>query len=216
MFYDSLWGGFCVVVVIPFWVYRMRRLAVRQEKSCKERELKEFLQLLSMALQAGFAVEQAFVEVEKELRMMHGKDSRILPLLVRMNRRVALNRPAEEEFLCLAKKLGLEDGLRFGYIFQASRRLGSDQVRLLENAAGKLEEKIRIQQENQILVAQKQLELQVMYIMPLLIVAYVKCTSYDFLAVLYHNLQGVFIMSLCLVAYGGMILLGEWILQIDV
>ena len=38
------------------------------------------------------------------------------------------------------------------------------------------------------MTAQKQLELRIMCLMPVLILVYVRCTSFDFIAPLYHNL----------------------------
>ena len=55
-----------------------------------------------------------------------------------------------------------------------------------------------------------------MNIIPLFILAYLKLTSMDFLDVLYGNVAGVLFMTVCLLAYGGAIVLADKILKIRV
>ena len=51
---------------------------------------------------------------------------------------------------------------------------------------------------------------------PVFILAYLKLTSADYMEVLYGNMVGIIFMTVCLVAYGGAILLSEKIVNISV
>ena len=53
-----------------------------------------------------------------------------------------------------------------------------------------------------------------MNVIPVFILAYLKVTSMDFLNVLYGNVAGALFMTVCLVAYGGAIVLAEKIMTI--
>lgn len=66
------------------------------------------------------------------------------------------------------------------------------------------------------MLAEKRLELRVMIAMPLLIFAYMKLTSKEFIGVLYHSVAGVLMMSVCLVFYLVMISLGRKIVDIKI
>ena len=72
------------------------------------------------------------------------------------------------------------------------------------------------EREIQVQVASRKMEQKVMNIIPLFILAYLKLTSMDFLDVLYGNVAGVLFMTVCLLAYGGAIVLADKILKIRV
>lgn len=174
------------------------------------------LQLLSSSLQAGYSVERAFVETEKEIFLMYREKSLLLPELKKMNRLVSMNRPVEKAFLTLALHAKLDEMSSLGYIFSQAKRAGGDYGELIRSTTQKLEENLRTKQEIQTMTAQKQLELQIMSAMPALILLYIRITSYDFILPLYHNPAGILLMSMCLVLYGAMILLGDHLIRIEI
>ena len=181
-----------------------------------QQECKELLQMLSASLQAGYSVERAFSDAERELEAICDRDSLLLAELRKMNRLVKVSRPVEDVFLDLAEKTGLDEMVSLGYIFRQAKRTGGDYGRIMRDTARKLEEKLLTTQEIAAMTAQKQLELRIMCLMPVLILVYVRCTSFDFIAPLYHNLAGVLVMTACMIFYGSMILLGDRLVQINV
>ena len=73
----------------------------------------------------------------------------------------------------------------------------------------------RMQQKKQSVSAQKKLEQNIMNLMPLGILAYLKISSGDFLSAIYGNAFGVCFMSICLGIYVGALILAEKILKIE-
>lgn len=216
IFYDSWWGMLWIVGVLPFWCRRMEKRRQERKKCRMRQECREMLQLLSSSLQAGYSVERAFAETEKELCLMYREESLLLPELEKMNRLVSVNRPVEEAFLTLALHVKLDEMSSLGYIFSQAKRTGGDYGELIRSTAGKLEENLRTKQEIQTMTAQKQLELQIMSAMPAMILFYIRLTSYDFISPLYHNLVGILLMSICMIWYGVMILFGDRLIQIEI
>lgn len=216
IFYDSLWGMAWVMFIVPFWCWLMERQRREKRRGRIQQECKELLQMLSASLQAGYSVETAFCEAERELETIYGRESLLLSELRKMNRLVKVSRPVEDAFLALAEGTGLDEMVSLGYIFQQAKRTGGDYGRIMQDTARKLEEKLRTTQEIAAMTAQKQLELRIMCLMPVLILVYVRCTSFDFIAPLYHNLAGVLVMTVCMIFYGSMILLGDRLVQINV
>lgn len=216
LFYDSWMGLIWGIGVLPFWCWRSKKKRREEAYGNICRECRELLQLLSSSLQAGYSAERAFVEAEKEMAMLYGKRSRLVPELKKMNRQVLVNRPVEEAFLELTIRCGVDEMGSLGYIFCQAKRAGGDYGELIRSTAEKLEENLRTKQEIQTMTAQKRLELRIMSVMPVGILCYIRITSPDFISALYHNTSGVFIMSICLVVYGAMIALGDRLIRIEV
>ena len=79
-----------------------------------------------------------------------------------------------------------------------------------------MKDKQETEEEIQILAASKKLEQKIMNVIPVLILAYLKITSGDYLSTLYGNLFGVLFMTGCLAAYGAALVLSDRILDIRV
>ena len=77
-------------------------------------------------------------------------------------------------------------------------------------------EKIDVEREITTLVSGKKLELKIMTMIPLGMVLYMKISFPEFLDVLYGNIAGVIIMSICLLVYVVAYELGRRIVEIEV
>lgn len=148
--------------------------------------------------------EQFFIEAEelkkrKRLAYRHA--------LHQMNQKVKVNIAVEQAYMELAEQMDLEEACAFGEILLFAKRLGGNYGKNIQRTATKLGEKMSLQEEITTMMAQKKLEMKVMLVIPLAIIAYVRLTSADLLAVLYGNLAGGLIMSACLVVY---VLMALW------
>lgn len=205
-----------LIAVGPLWKRRRDKLRSRQLHIRKQQEFKELLLMISASIQAGYSVENAFADSEKELQKMFGDKSMLVPLLHEMNVRVGMNVPLEKAFLQFAGHLGLEDGISFAEIFSFAKRTGGDYGKNIRRTALKIEEKIGICQEIETILTEKQLELKIMSWMPPGMILYVRLTSGEFIKPLYHNAMGVLVMTGCLCLYALMLLLGERFVNIEV
>jgi uncharacterized protein len=127
--------------------------------------------------------------------------------LHQMNQKVKVNIAVEQAYMELAEQMNLEEACAFGEILLFAKRLGGNYGKNIQRTATKLGEKMSLQEEITTMMAQKKLEMKVMLVIPLAIIAYVRLTSADLLAVLYGNLAGGLIMSVCLVVY---VLMALW------
>ena len=80
----------------------------------------------------------------------------------------------------------------------------------------KIEDKLELQKDIAMAIAEKKFELKIMMAMPMGILAYMKLSSPDFMDSLYHNLFGICLMSVCIVVYVLSIVLGRKITDIKV
>ena len=199
VFYNAWYGllWFPVVYLLSSRIYREEKQA--KEGQRKNRAFKELLELLSGFLQAGMSLENSFLQAEGQLAMLGEDGKDMIYALHQMNQKVKVNIAAEQ--------MDLEEACAFGEILLFAKRLGGNYGKNIQRTATKLGEKMSLQEEITTMMAQKKLEMKVMLVIPLAIIAYVRLTSADLLAVLYGNLAGGLIMSVCLVVY---VLMALW------
>ena len=207
IFYNAWYGllWFPVVYLLSSRIYREEKQA--KEGQRKNRAFKELLELLSGFLQAGMSLENSFLQAEGQLAMLGEEGKDMIYALHQMNQKVKVNIAVEQAYMELAEQMDLEEACAFGEIFLFAKRLGGNYGKNIQRTATKLGEKMSLQEEITTMMAQKKLEMKVMLVIPLAIIAYVRLTSADLLAVLYGNLAGGLIMSACLVVY---VLMALW------
>lgn len=179
-------------------------------------QFKDALQSISSGLQAGYSVENAILEAQTDMRNMYGEKGLITKELENICVGLRLNLTAEELFLELAKRSGIEDIRQFGQIFAISKRTGGDLTSVLRICGENICEKIETEEEIRTTIAAKCFEGRIMDVVPCLIILYVDMTSPGFFDCLYHNAFGVIIMTVCLAIYLGAVLLSERMMRIVV
>ncbi len=216
LFYRSLWGMLCFPFV--FWI-----VSKREKEAAKTRQNKKLLEefvngirVLNTSLQAGLSMENAWLEVQKEVFVMYGEHALFYKELKEMNHSIALNVPMEKLLLSFAYRSGLDDIIVFAELFKYGKRSGGNWKRIIQEVVQHIQDKYDVGKEIEVMVASKKLEQKVLNVMPLGILLFLQISSWDYLSVLYHNLRGVVCMTVCLIGYGAAFLLSEKILEIQV
>lgn len=216
LFYRSLWG--MLLVPLLFFLYRRNYKSEQRQKrkDCLLQEFKDGMQAVSAALLAGYSMENAWREAEKELRELHGEASLMFGELHQMNAAVRMNEPLEKVLSDFAKRSGCEEIESFAEVFSFAKRSGGDFAKIIRTTVQKLTGRIEIEREIATVLAGKKLEGRIMNTMPILILAYLTCFSGEFLDMLYGNLTGALIMSAALGVYAAALKLSAHILDIRV
>lgn len=216
LFYRSWWGMLLFPVVCIVYMKSYRDMQIKRQKGRLLYEFKDTMQALSSALLAGYSMENAWRDAERELLELHGDQSIMLAEVHRMNVAVRMNEPIEYVLAEFAGRSGCEEIESFAEIFVFAKRSGGDFAKIIRTTVKKLTGKIEVEQEIATVLAGKKLEGRVMNIMPLLILAYMKLTAGDFLDVLYGNSLGVCIMTVVLIGYALALKLSARILDIRI
>ena len=216
LFYRSIWG----VCVFPFVYYLLYQRSISQaeerKRSCLLEEFVNGMRVLNTSLQAGFSMENAWKEVEHELRISYGESSLFLQEVKEINHSVALNVPIEKLVLDFAYRSGLEDIILFAELFEYGKRSGGNWRRIIQEVVQHIQDKYDVQKEIAVMVASKQLEQQVLNVIPMGVLLFLQVSSKDYMSALYHNLPGVICMTICLCLYAVAFVLSEKILRIKV
>ena len=216
MFYGT-WV--CTLLFSPYLIRYIKSWEIQKAKKKQTLfriQFKEAIQSLSMALTVGYSVENAMRETIKDLKGIYKKDDMILREFSYMIRQLQMNVSVEKVLQDFAQRTADEDVQTFVTVFNMAKRSGGDTMEIIRNAVRQMGEKIDVEREITTLVSGKKLELKIMTMIPLGMVLYMKISFPEFLDVLYGNLAGVIIMSICLLVYVVAYEMGRRIVEIEV
>ena len=201
LFYRSI---FAVLFLSPVG-YRIWKKEKHKKIQKRKKELglqfKDCIQSVSANLRDCYSVENAFRESYSEISLLYGKDSYMATELPRRTQGLANNLSLECLLLSLGERSGVTDIREFGQIFSIAKRNGGSMTDILMRTSKVIGKKMEIDKEIQVLISAKQMEQRIMNIVPFVIILYISITSPGFFDVLYHNLMGVTVMTICLAVY---------------
>lgn len=216
LFYRSWWGMLLFPIVCLAYTKNYKKTQMKKQKERLVNEFKDMMQALSAALLAGYSMENAWRDAERELRKMHGEQSVMFQEVHKMNAAVRMNEPIEEVLAEFAKRSSCEEIQSFAEIFVFAKRSGGDFAKIIGTTVKSLTGKIEVEQEIATVLAGKKLEGRVMNVMPIMILVYMTLTAGNFLDVLYGNALGICVMTVVLVGYALALKLSAHILDIKV
>ena len=213
--YRSVWG----ILLFPIIFLILQKDEMQREKEVKRRKLQEeFMHgmgVLNSALQAGFSMENAWIEVEKETKLLYGTQSSFYIVIKEINQKVAHNSPIEKLFLEYAYKTKLEDLIQFAELLEFGKRSGSNWKKVIEGTVMQMTERQETRQQIEVMVAEKKMEQKIMNIVPVGLLAFLQIFSWDYMSILYHNILGCIIMTIFLLGYLLAIRFSEKILKVE-
>ena len=133
-----------------------------------------------------------------------------------MVRQLNLNVTAEAAWKDFAARVALPEVDTFVTVFSLAKRSGGDSILIIKNAVRQLGDKAEVKREIDTVIAAKKMEFQIMSVIPLGIIGYMRLNFPEFMAGLYGNLPGAAFMSICLGAYIAAWRLGCKIVEIEV
>ncbi len=207
---------------ILFSPYLIRYIKSWEKQTIKKRQqafrlqFKETIQSLAAGLNVGYSVENALREAYKELKALYGQDERIMKELVHIIRQMQMNVTAETALREFATRTGDEDVQIFVTVFNMAKRSGGDTMAIIRNAVQQMVEKLEVEREIHTLISAKRMEFQIMTAIPFAMIVYMRISFSDFMEVLYGNVLGVVIMTVCLIIYLFSYEVGKKMVEIEV
>lgn len=215
-FYRSWIACLCLMpVLILFMKEKQKDLAKRQRQELGI-QFKDLILSVAANQKAGYSIENAFRESYKDMEMLYGKEgiicSEIKYIIAGLENNVVL----EKLIYNLGMRSNLPDITQFADVFFIAKRSGGNMTDILQKTAAVIEQKTETDKEIQLMISAKKMEQKIMNMVPFLIIFYVSSTSKGFFDVLYHNVIGVVIMTVCLGFYAAAYLLSKRIVDIEV
>jgi len=216
LFYNSLTA---TLVLLPVLVLYFRDWFTRRTKK-KEQEFREQfkdgMQIMASTLNIGYSVENAVIEATKDLKRLYPNDSRIIREFKQIIHQLEINISIEQAFNNFLGRVEQEDVENFVAVFSVAKRMGGESIEVLKTTAHTISEKIEVEKEIQTMLGAKELEFNIMSLIPFGIILYMRMTFSDFMGVLYGNILGIGIMSSCLVIYFFAFMMGRRLIKIEV
>lgn len=215
-FYRTIWSIPFLLPVYLLYYRERRKFMINRSRKETSMQFKEAILSVSASQKTGYSVENAFRQAYEDMLLLYGKDSTICRELYTILVGLSNNLILEKLLYDFGRRSGVEDIAGFAEVFAAAKRNGGNMTEVIDRCASVIEDKVETEKEIQLLISAKQLEQRIMNIVPFGILLYIGVTSKGFFDVLYHNLPGVLIMSLCLIVYIGAVLLSVRIVNIEV
>ncbi len=167
-------------------------------------------------MRVGYSAENAFREAKKELAVLYAEDTPIQREFTHMVQQIYLQVPMETILTEWAKRTGQEDVVNFVNVFVMARKSGGNMVSIIRSTTEQIREKLEVYAEIDTLLAARVYEFKVMSVIPFAMIADMKVSFPEFMGILYGNLLGRGVMTLCLLVYIGAYVLGQKIVNIEV
>ena len=209
----------CAILFSPYlirYIKSWEKQVIKKKQDRFRMQFKEAIQSLSTALNVGYSLENAMREVVRDLKSVYKREDIILKEFGFMIHQLQMNVTAETALKEFADRTGDEDVQTFVTVFAMAKRSGGDALEIIRNVVRQLGEKMDVEREVHTLMAAKKMELKIMTAIPFAMIGYMKISFPEFLDVLYGNLAGVIIMSICLLIYLVSYEVGKRMVEIEV
>jgi tight adherence protein B len=180
--------------------YPKVRSTVLKEKRQEELALqfKQGLYSISSALGAGKSLENAFREAANDLKLLYpDPQTYLIRELEIINHQVENGKSIERAFAEFSVRTGIDDILQFSEVLSTCKRTGGNLVSVIRRTTDIITDKLEIQQEISVLIAQKRFESKILAFAPIVVIALLAFSSPDYMAPLYAG-PGCILMSCAL------------------
>lgn len=147
---------------------------------------------------------------------MYSPDAAIVQEFHWMDAQMRMSRNLEELLLDFGRRSDLPDILSFAEVFLTAKRTGGDLIAIIRNTVSCIRQKQETMQEIETCMAGKVMEQNIMSLIPVFILVYVKLSSPEFLDVMYETSTGVAVMGVCFAVYLAAYFWGQSIVRIEV
>ena len=209
----------CAILLSPYLIYFLKsweKQWIEKRKNMFQLQFKEAVQALATALNVGYSVENAMREGLKDLQVIYKKDELIIREFRYMVRQLDVNFTIEKVLQEFSERTKEEDVQTFVTIFVMAKRSGGDMIGIIRNTVQQMSEKADIRREIGTIIASKKLEFKVMSAIPFGMIGYMKFSFSEFMGILYGNVAGVVIMTICFLGYVIAYEAGKRIVEIEV
>ena len=135
LFYQNKWLMILAIPVSVIFLKVRKKQLIRERRKNLNYQFKDALNALSVAVQAGYSVENAVSACARDLERMYPKDADIVKEFRYMESQLKVSVPVEELFRSLGERCGIEDMENFATVFYTAKRTGGDMSKIIQTSA---------------------------------------------------------------------------------
>lgn len=215
-FYRSWKWTIILSPLVILFLHKRKKEMVRKQRQSLSLQFKDALTSINASLQAGYSLENAFIEAYREMCQYHGLESMIAKELQLIKRGIHNGQPIEVSVLDFGGRSGIEEIIDFSTVLAVAKKRGGNLNETIQQSIGVIEEKMETRQEIDTLLSGKKLEARIMSTIPFFIILYMNITSKGYFEPLYQTIGGNILMTICLLMYLSAMGISQKIVNIDV
>ena len=190
---------------------------IKSRKNALSIQFKDWLYSLSSSMSAGRSIEMAFKESYKDLEIIYtNPETPIMKELQHMIRRLEMNETVEDVVHEFAERTHIEDIMNFADVIKISKRSGGNLVEVIRSTSNVIGDKIETKADIETTISGKKFESRILCCMPVVMVAILTATSYDYMEKVFTTLIGHVVMTISIVMFVAAFFIGEKIMDIEV
>jgi len=179
-------------------------------------QFKEALYSLTSSLAAGRSVENAFTGALEDLRLLYpDPNTAMLQELEIIRTRLSYGETLEQSLLDFGQRAAIEEITQFVDVFVICKRTGGDLVEVIRRTSQAIGERLDVQQEIAVMLAQKRFESRVMMVVPFAFLAFMGMSAPDYMEPLYSGI-GYLLLGVSLIILLGCFWLMHKVMAIKV
>lgn len=200
LFFDCVPACVLSLPFIGVIVKKVSQIMAERKKNRMRLEFKELLFSLAANMAAGYSIERAFVPAYRELEGMYQGHSLILGEMSSLINGLEMNQDIGKLIGDLAKRSGIKEIDEFAHIVSVSGKSGGNVIKMMKGMAENIDRRMEVEMEVATTVAAKRFEQNIMTCMPFAMILYMRVCNPGYMDVMYGNVFGVVVMSICLCA----------------
>src|SRR5699024_10033 len=218
LFYESWIMAVILGGVGLFFPFMRKKSLLEQRKEKLNLQFKEAISSLSSSLAAGRSIENSFKEVVTDLYLLYpDPNTYIIREFEIINRRIENGETIERAIQDFGVRSDIEDIMNFANVFITCKRTGGNLVEVIRRTSDIISEKVDIQQDVSVMLAQKKFESRIMSLAPIGMIVFLKYSAGDYLEPMYNwSDRGPLIMTVCLGILGFSYWMSQKIMNIKV
>ena len=203
LFYDSLKVAAVLSVTGFFLVPYYRKWRIQQRQQELLLQFRDVLYSAASSVSLGRSMGQALEESISFWKGTYLDEDMMMAELRNMVRCMKESNTADVEVLKdFARRSGLADAADFAGVYESCKGSGADLVQAINRAAMVIGDRITLERELRMLMAQKKFESRIVMGAPFMLLFFLKIMSPEYLQPLTENLQGRMISTAALVLIG--------------
>lgn len=217
LFYDRLQLGLCISGALFFMAKpRYMRWQLQRRKRILLLQFRDVLYSISSAVSVGRSMAQALEESMDFWKGTYDEKDLIMRELAAMVRQMKEGNARDLDVLKdFAGRSGLQDILDFVMVYENCRTSGADLVKAIDRATGIIGDRIDLERELHMLMAQKQFEGRIIMLSPFALLLFLKISSPGFLEPLTASSAGMMVSTAALGLVAASVLLMERVNQFE-
>ena len=217
LFYNNTYFVALTPCIYPITKKRYKRKKEMEVKKNLRNQFRDLLFSFSTSFSMGFHMKEAMIEGHSQLIKTYGTDTVLSNELSKMIKKMEDTGERDVDLWNdFANRSGLEEISSFAAVYSCCRETGGDLPMAVNRAASLITEKMAVENQIRKIKGKRRVEAKIIGLMPVIILIFMRITSPEYMAVMYHNSLGIIVMTLAVLGILGAVVMGERITSIEI